>query len=852
MKPCNKLDYPEEDLICVLIAEPGETGKRCQLVKKYKDGVKQKSYLAKEYKYRYFYVPTLEDYKRLLKVLQAKPHACIIHGLPRSNWKPNTAGKRNKDNIQGSRDFRFLTFDIDGPALYGWTSDLDARQSFARVHDALASEITAFATTEVGVVIHLTSGWGQKDATGPRMRLTFHLDKPINTKEMELLQKEIKRKHPELMIDPAIYRPGQIVYTADPVGADYKGPRVFLKKGSDLEWNDVSYGMDVQVPEYAKLSHKQASTFQTKIFKVVHDAVSEAGMIRNKTDKMTYIICPWESEHSMHSHDSSTAIFQTENGMPAFKCMHTTCDNHHWNQFLLRLQEDEIVSPEALAECQHEDAIEDFKDDIPKKSLKPIIKKARQDFSLFDVKTNYLYIPSLNKFIDRRTGALLLRESIDTLHPHVQNPHILPGKKNFYGQEELTASNAWKYVMPAEGIQQGININDFKWIPDPAKVDELIYEDDGLYYNTFKGFPIEPKEGDCQAFTDHVKMLFPDTYAYDWFMNWLAHLVQRPWEKPTTAPVHIFRQQGLGRGALHTIIMNMLNGIPSKSVIATASTADILLGDSQFNEHFFQKLYIGVEETETTRKKAGDKLKDYITATSMTINPKGMPKRESEQMYYRMFFMTNKMDALPIDLTDRRFFVYQPGEDVTVKADGGYYVKLYKMASDRNFLAAVLHNLKERDISSYNVFEDPPETAAKQIMIESNRDKGELAIERIKNLDLPKCIAFTGAMILEAAKLASLEHGYTLHNVDRLIPDIDKHIRQWSLTVTRAVVAERDDGRQVRRTLYFFNNKDYTEYVNAKHKQFFRKGIERTRQALKKEFKQFGSTYNAHADFEED
>ncbi len=852
MKPCNRLDYPEEDLVCVLTASPGSTGRRCQLVKKYENGVKQKAYLAKEYTYRYFYVPDLAAYRDLLKLLQNKKHSCIIHGLPKSSWKRNTPGKRNKDNIIGTRDYRFLTFDIDGPAINDWRPTSDARHTFNQVYDRLASELPAFADTELGVVIHLTSGWGQPDAPGPRMRITFRLDQAVSTKEMELLQKEIKRRHPDLMIDPAIYRPGQIVYTADPIGADYEGARVFLKKGKNLEWNEVSYGMDVQVPEYAKLSNKQASTFQTKLFEIVRNKIDEAGMLKGQTDKMTYIICPWEGEHSSHTHDSSTAIFQTENGMPAFKCMHTTCDNHHWNQFMIKLQEDGILDPKDLVQAQHEDAVRDFADAEPaKKSLKPIVRKRRHDFTIFDLKTNFLYVPTLNKFIDRKSGNLYLIESLNSLFPHIQNPHIIPGKKSFYGQEEMTGVNAWKYVLPAENIQPGIAIDDFRWIPDPAKVDELIQEHDGLYYNTFKGFPFKPEAGDCTDFVKHVRLLYPDDYAFDWFMNWLAHMIQRPWEKPTTAPVHIFRKQGLGRGLLHQFIMNILNGLPPKQVMATSTTADILLGDSQFNEHFFQKLYIGVEETETSRKRAGDKLKDFITATSMTINAKGMPKRESEPMYYRMFFMTNKMDALPIDPTDRRFFVYMPNDDDIEKPSGDYYVQLYKLANEKDYLARVLYYLAERDISQFNVYADPPQTAAKEIMIESSRDKGELAIERIKDLELPKCPAYTEAMLLEAAKLSLLEHGYTLHNIDRVIPAIHKQIRQWPRKLERQIVAKRGD-KYLRRTLYFFNGDDYIKYNKQKNKQMAQAAIERTRQAIKKELKQSGIYHTAHHDFEED
>jgi hypothetical protein len=60
-----------------------------------------------------------------------------------------------------------------------------------------------------------------------------------------------------------------------------------------------------------------------------------------------------------------------------------------------------------------------------------------------------------------------------------------------------------------------------------------IGEQFGGYYNLWKGFSVEPIEGDCSIFLDHVlvNICQGDRELFAWVIGWCANLVQNPARK---------------------------------------------------------------------------------------------------------------------------------------------------------------------------------------------------------------------------------------------------------------------------------------------------------------------------------
>jgi len=776
--------------------------------------------------------------------------------MPKKSWKPGTIGQRDKHHIDAAHNIRFLTLDIDGPIIAGWEPGIPVKETIQQTYDMLASEFTALADIELGALVHLTAGYGNPEGVGPRMRLSFELKDPVPTREIGLFLNELKKRYSYLMVDPALYRVGQIVYTADPdfvpPKLGYKAKRVFMKSGTKLDWQELIYGFDVQDEEYAKFSYTEASDFQKKLFMTVESAVEEAGMVRERTDRMIHIICPWEGEHSSHSCDSSTSIFQAENGMPAFKCMHASCDRRRWRDFVGELQVQEILDPVALQECQHDDAVSDFKDEVVPGKLEvlampdPVLKKGKQLYSLFDLKANLVMVDSVSKIYDRSSKHYLSNEYVRMRYT-VKNPHV-SDRPGMYKKQDLTGIEAWQYAIPEEGICEGIVVKKIVWMPRDELAGKLYIEAGHQVLNSFEGFPVVSNTTEnVDEFLGLVHRLFPDEYAYNWMMDWLAHLVQRPWEKPPTAPVHIYPVQGSGRGTLHTFISNMLNGWPNKQSLATVATP-LELFDAGFNEHFYRKLYIGVEETEKPNNRVKNQLKDALTCTTKTINQKGMPKLENEPMYFRMFFMANALDALPIDPTDRRFFVYMP-KHIDMKNQGAYFTKLNKLARNESYLGGIREVLLKRDISNVNVFAAPPESTAKEIMMETSRSLAANLLYAIPEYNEIQPLAYTESMLIELAKLAALENGMDMVEVHREIPGLMRNIRKMPnfIKAYNMVI----NGRSIKKKLYFFDPDAQKEFEHTAS-QFRKASIMRTFNGIKKDLTKLGLINDAHADFRDE
>ena len=69
------------------------------------------------------------------------------------------------------------------------------------------------------------------------------------------------------------------------------------------------------------------------------------------------------------------------------------------------------------------------------------------------------------------------------------------------------------------------------------------------YYNSWKGFYVQPREGDCSSFLTHVKNIVcgGNDEHYNWLMDWLADLVQDP-ANPKGCSVILRGGEGCGKG----------------------------------------------------------------------------------------------------------------------------------------------------------------------------------------------------------------------------------------------------------------------------------------------------------------
>jgi hypothetical protein len=227
--------------------------------------------------------------------------------------------------------------------------------------------------------------------------------------------------------------------------------------------------------------------------------------------------------------------------------------------------------------------------------------------------------------------------------------------------------------------------------------------------------PFEGWEKKAAMFVEHVRWLFGD--QADKFLDWLAHIEQKPGELPHSGWLHVAPRHGLGRNWLASVLVKMWTG-----AVAPNMTMEELLGG--FNGHrLSRKVLAVVDEVHGTQLGGGGKfapaqvLRARMTSEVVTINQKyGAAWVEWNAL--RLLVFSNHWDSIPMPKGDRRFWVASCEEQ---PRDAGYYTRLYRALKDERFIKAVRHFLATRDISAFNPGERPLESAAKQRVVGANK-----------------------------------------------------------------------------------------------------------------------------------
>jgi hypothetical protein len=216
--------------------------------------------------------------------------------------------------------------------------------------------------------------------------------------------------------------------------------------------------------------------------------------------------------------------------------------------------------------------------------------------------------------------------------------------------------------------------------------------------NTFKPYyrsmeVKDPYAAGLNLFLDHVDFLFRDDASR--FLNWLAHIEQRPGELPHTAWLHIASSFGTGRNWLAAVLSRVWAG-------AVAANLDLprLLNDG-FTGQLSRKVLAIVDEIREGGRDSqwqhAEKLKSLITEETRLINPKyGRQTIEFNACRWLMF--SNHMSAIPMEPGDRRIEVVSID---TKPRSTAYYESLYLALKSPEFIAAVAAYLVQRDVGNF-------------------------------------------------------------------------------------------------------------------------------------------------------
>ena len=179
------------------------------------------------------------------------------------------------------------------------------------------------------------------------------------------------------------------------------------------------------------------------------------------------------------------------------------------------------------------------------------------------------------------------------------------------------------------------------------------------YYNTWKGFSVKPRQGNCNLLLNHMKEVIcnGNKDSYNWLLDWCADAVQDPANPKGTAIV-MRGEEGAGKGTLANT-MGELFGSHYRHLIDDSHLL------SNFNAHMIDAILIFADEiTWGGNNKTAGKLKGIITEKYLIGERKGVDAVGYRNMNH-MLIASNGSWVIPAGSSSRRWFVLDVNDTKT-------------------------------------------------------------------------------------------------------------------------------------------------------------------------------------------
>jgi putative DNA primase/helicase len=245
------------------------------------------------------------------------------------------------------------------------------------------------------------------------------------------------------------------------------------------------------------------------------------------------------------------------------------------------------------------------------------------------------------------------------------------------------------------------------------------------FFNTFIKPSVEPIEGDCSIYLSHVKNVIcgGDDIAFNYLIRYFAHTVQKPEDKPSVAII-MKSVEGTGKG---TMMIPLLDIFGAQGVH--------LNGDrhitGQFNGVIANKLLIFADEVNLTSRATADKLKSFISESTVQMEQKGL-EAISIPNYARVVFASNRQHVIAAGTKERRYLVLEPNPKYA--QDTEYFLKLRNWINN-NGASKLLNHLLNTDITNFNPFKAPTTKALIEQKLQSLTLAQQFIFERLLRND---------------------------------------------------------------------------------------------------------------------
>jgi hypothetical protein len=248
------------------------------------------------------------------------------------------------------------------------------------------------------------------------------------------------------------------------------------------------------------------------------------------------------------------------------------------------------------------------------------------------------------------------------------------------------------------------------------------------YYNLWRGFAVEPREGDCSKFLAHIKdnVAQGDEYIFKWVIGWFAQIVQQVHVKIGTS-LALRGGQGVGKTKIGEVVGSLFG-----SHYELVSDPRYITGN--FNSHMAQLVLLHADEAFWAGDKRSEgKLKDMVTGIRHRLEFKGVDPILVNN-YIRLFVTGNQDWLVPAGFHERRFAILDVGQGRM--QDNDYFAAIdHEM--NHGGREALLYYLLKFDLSQVNLREIPRTGALLEQIIESADPQQSWWFDVLKRGELP-------------------------------------------------------------------------------------------------------------------
>ena len=226
-------------------------------------------------------------------------------------------------------------------------------------------------------------------------------------------------------------------------------------------------------------------------------------------------------------------------------------------------------------------------------------------------------------------------------------------------------------------------------------------------FNLWRPFAMEliktPYEKDTEGLEIMLKHILilcnNEKPVYDYFIGWIALMIQQPEVKTTC--ITLISKEGAGKGSLMKSFSNMMG---DSKVLETKDPARDVWG--QFNGIMTDAFLVNLNEMEMAdTKQAEGKIKALITDPQMTINLKGVNQFKIISSHHFIITANEKKEVIKTTKDDRRKLIIRSSDELI--GNKKYFDKMYALLDKIELIRTLYDYFKTYDLKDYNYKQIP-------------------------------------------------------------------------------------------------------------------------------------------------